>query len=244
MKLPKAELATVPDRFRLFLEKAVREAKTHSSWIAPNAEYERSLLSFADAILASDEFRTSFLRLQRRVAFYGFLNALAQVVLKVTSPGVPDFYQGTELWDFSLVDPDNRRPVDYEKRSSMLKTLNRATLLRDWTDGGIKMFVTARALDVRKRNAETFRRGDYRALRATSNVVAFMRGDSIVVAAPRFLTQLVKPGELPIGNVWRDETLGAGGRWRNAFTGEVIEGESLALRDVFATFPVAILERV
>jgi (1->4)-alpha-D-glucan 1-alpha-D-glucosylmutase len=248
------DLDAVPERFRLYLEKAVREAKTHTSWITPNLEYENALFAFADAILKSEEFCASFLRLQRRVAFYGFLNALSQLVLKITAPGLPDFYQGTELWDFSLVDPDNRRPVDYEKRQSMLKklqaadargSLDRGTMLRRWFDGRVKMFVTLKALEARRRNAETFRRGDYRPLRAAGpNVCAFRRGENVIVAVPRLVAKLVEPRNAPLGAVWGDAALEAGGAWRNAFTGETVEGESLKLADVFATFPVAVLERV
>jgi (1->4)-alpha-D-glucan 1-alpha-D-glucosylmutase len=252
--LDEADLDTVPERFRQFLEKAAREAKTHTSWIAPNADYEQKLLKFSDAIIASDEFRSAFTRMQKRVAFYGFLNALSQLILKVTSPGVPDFYQGTELWDLSLVDPDNRRPVDYDSRRAVLAklkaaeargALDRSTLLRRWFDGRVKMFVTWKTLDARNRNEEVFRRGGYRALREGGpNVCAFTRGDDqVLVAVPRFVSRLVEPRNMPVGEVWSDQTLEIGGRWRNAFTGETVEGERLALRDVFATFPVAVLER-
>ncbi len=199
------------ERLHQFLEKALREAKTHTSWIAPNAAYEQSVLAFADALLDSDAFMASFTRLQRRVAQSGSINSLAQLVLKITSPGVPDFYQGTELWDFSLVDPDNRRPVDYQQRMSMLETL---------TPANQKMFTMKTALDVRHRYIETFRRGSYRAIDAGEHVVAFMRGDEVMVAVPRLtagrtqarLTFPRPPGE-----------------WRNVFPDD---------------FPVAILTRV
>jgi len=165
-------------------------------------------------------------------------------VLKVCSPGAPDFYQGTELWDFSLVDPDNRRPIDYEKRMAMLAKLAApSTLLRQWKDGRVKLFVTARSLATRARHAETFRRGPYRAIETgTPNAIAFTRGDDILVVVPRLTTQLVKRPHLPIGEVWGDHALPIGGRWRNVFTDEVID--DLALRNVFASFPVAILECV
>jgi (1->4)-alpha-D-glucan 1-alpha-D-glucosylmutase len=246
------DVATVPGRLRQYHEKAAREAKTHTSWIAPNIEFERRFLSFGEAILRNERFRTSFLRFQKRVSFHGFLNGLAQVVLKIASPGVPDFYQGTELWDFSLVDPDNRRAVDFEKRSSMLATMKAAqargalrvaSLLRRWQDGWVKLFVTWRALDVRARNAEVFRRGGYRALHAGTNVFAFVRGDDIVVAVPRLTTQITASGSLPLGAVWGDSTLDVSGAFRNTFTGERVEGDRLSLSQVFATFPVAILER-
>ena len=238
-----SEEASVPDRLRQYLEKAAREAKTHSSWIDTNAEYEKALQDFATALLAHEPFMTSFRRLHKRVAFHGFLNSLTQVVLKVCSPGVPDFYQGTELWDFSLVDPDNRRRVDYDKRAALLRQLDAPQkLLRQWQDGRVKLFVTARALASRARHAETFRDGRYRPIETgTPHAVAFMRGEDILAVVPRLTTQLVKPPALPLGEVWPEQSLGVPGTWRNIFTGEVLE--SPTLRGVFASFPVAVLER-
>jgi (1->4)-alpha-D-glucan 1-alpha-D-glucosylmutase len=229
------------ERLTAFLEKAAREAKTHSSWLSPNVEYEAALKEFATRILEHAPFIAAFERFHRRVAFHGFLNALAQVVLKVFSPGVPDFYQGTELWDFSLVDPDNRRPVDYALRADSLRRLaNPATLLRNWKDGRIKLFVTTRALAVRARHAE----GAYRAIdTGTPNAVAFTRGDDLLVIVPRLTTRLVKPPHLPIGEVWRDHTLDLSGRWRNVFTEAVVEGTPPALRNLLASFPVGVFER-
>ena len=244
--------STVAERFKAYLEKAAREAKTNTSWIAPDIEYEQALLGFAERILVNADFIASFDEFHRRISFYGFLNSIAQLVLKMTAPGVPDFYQGTELWDFSLVDPDNRRPVDYEARISMLKklksgelrgALDRTTMLRRWFDGRVKMFVSWKSLEVRARNAELFMRGGYRALQSSPNVCAFMRGDSIVVAVPRLLTKLVEPSQAPVGDLWGDRSLEVSGSWRNAFTGETVSGAVLRLRDVFATFPVAVLER-
>ena len=234
-----------PDRIRVFLEKAAREAKTHSSWLEPNTAYEKALQDFATAVVGHEPFLESFQRFHKRVAFHGMLNSLAQVVLKATSPGVPDFYQGTELWDFSLVDPDNRRPVDYSRRIAALRKLPPvATLLRNWTDGRIKLFTTARTLAARARHAAAFQSSSYRALDAGPNAIAFTRGDDeVLVVVPRLTTQLVKPGQFPLGEVWSDRALAIGGRWRNVYTGENLDSEKLPLREVFATFPVAVLER-
>ena len=242
--LDDGELPAVPERLRAYLLKAVREAKTHTNWLEPNTEYEQALQDFASAILEHEPFLKPFRRFQRRIAFHGFLNSLAQVVLKACSPGAPDFYQGTELWDFSLVDPDNRRPVDYEKRVALLRQLPApSTLLKHWTDGRVKLFVTARSLDARARNLDAFR-GPYRAIATTTpNAVAFTRGENVLIVLPRLTTQLVPSPKLPLGDRWGDHTLAIGGKWRNVFTDEVIEGERLALKEVFATFPVAILER-
>jgi len=216
------------DRERLtqYLTKAAREAKTHTSWIAPNEEYERALLDFGGGLLEHAEFRASMDRFVRRIEQHGYVNSLAQVVLKVMSPGVPDFYQGTELWDFSLVDPDNRRPVDYELREKLLRKL---TLPRKWSDPRAKLFTTVGALAVRARMGNN---ADYVPLRVDSpHVVAFTRGDTLVVV-PR-LTSQARP----------DVTLPIAGRWRNAFTDEVTEGETLSTARIFERFPVAILER-
>jgi (1->4)-alpha-D-glucan 1-alpha-D-glucosylmutase len=226
------------ERLNTFLEKAAREAKTHSSWIKVDESYERSLKEFASALLQHEPFVKSFERFHRRIAFHGFLNSLAQVVVKTCSPGVPDFYQGTELWDYSLVDPDNRRPVDYAHRASLLSSLGTpASMLRNWQDGRVKLFVTSRSLSVRPRLGAS-----YRAIETgTPHAVAFLRGEDMLVVVPRLTASLVKPPQLPLGEVWGDHALPVPGRWRNIFTEETLD--SLALRDVFATFPVAILER-
>ncbi len=226
-------------RVHTFLEKAAREAKTHSSWIAVNDAYEQSLKEFASALLAHEPFLESFQRFHRRIAFHGFLNSLAQVVVKVCSAGLPDFYQGTELWDFSLVDPDNRRPVDYEQRTSLLSSLgDAASLLDNWQDGRVKLFVTARALAARRRFADA----SYRAVdTGTQHAVAFLRGENTLVVVPRLTASLVKPPQLPLGEVWGSHALPVDGRWRNIFTEEIVD--SLTLRNVFASFPVAILQR-
>ncbi len=244
--LDNAELPAVRDRLKQYLEKAAREAKTHTSWITPNPEYEEALLSFADALLGDPKFCGDLTRFQKPVAFYGFLNALAQVVLKATVPGVPDFYQGSELWDFSLVDPDNRRPVDYQHRAAMLKkmkTVSVDTLLRRWHDGRIKMFVTWKLLELRARHVDLFRDGTYEPLDAGPNICAFVRrykGDAVLVAVPRLVASLVKPGTFPIGDVWGDASLGVSGEWRNLFAGDAAATE---IPKVFARFPVAVLEK-
>jgi len=248
--LDDAELPDVRPRLAAYLEKAAREAKVHTSWIAPNAAYEEALFAFAGALLTDNAFCREFTRFQKRIAFYGAINALSQVVLKATSPGVPDFYQGTELWDFSLVDPDNRRPVDFARRAALLhrvKSANVSTLLRAWHDGRVKLFTTWKLLDLRARYAELFRDGAYEPLDAGPNVCAFVRrhGDAAVaVAVPRFPSRLTRPGRFPLGDLWRDTTLPLPGRWRNTFTGDEVSGDSLPLRDVFARFPVAVLEKV
>jgi len=225
-------------RLTQYLEKAAREAKTHTSWITPNDEYESALKNFATSLLSSDAFLKSFTRFQKRIAFHGFLNSLAQVVLKSMSPGIPDFYQGTELWDFSLVDPDNRRPIDYAARMAMIDDLpDPPTLLRHWPDGRVKMFVTMRCLATRARLGP-----EYTALDAGPNAIAFTRGP-VAIVVPRLTTQLVKPPHLPVGETWADRTLPLRGKWRNVFTGREVEGAGdLLMRNVLESFPVGVLE--
>ena len=236
--LDEDERGTVQERLTQYLEKAAREAKTYTSWIESNKIYEEGIRNFATAILTNETFCQSFAAFQKKVAYSGFINGLAQAVLKITAPGVPDFYQGTELWDLSLVDPDNRRPVDYERRSSMLRklkataersSLDVSTMLRRWGDGRAKLYVTWKTLDLRSRRAATFGRGGYQRIDVSSNVVAFRRGDDVLVAVPRLVA-----GQSP------EIAIDLDGTWKNIFTGESFDGGSVPL---FAKFPVAVLER-
>lgn len=261
-----------PDRLKTFLVKALREAKTYSGWLRPNLAHEGAVLEFAEKILVesdSNRFLPDFLRFQERIAFHGAFNSLSQVLLKIASPGVPDFYQGAELWDFSLVDPDNRRPVDYLKRISVLDELHRQenqnprrllkSLIAGWKDGALKLYVTNKALDFRRAHAVLFRDGDFLPAIATgareSNAVSFFRrhGSGWVLAiAPRWTTQLAPFPKPPIGaRAWQDTVLrmpeGAPGSWRHVLTGETFavapdSNEAiLPLKDVLGQFPVALL---
>jgi (1->4)-alpha-D-glucan 1-alpha-D-glucosylmutase len=268
-----AEEAEVPafrDRLDAFLVKAAREGKRHSSWIDPNVAYEDALTGFARAILepSGGPFRADFLDFQRRIAPHGALASLAGTLLKVAGPGVPDVYQGAEIWDFSLVDPDNRRPVDFATRRALLEALDlaegqdRAALLDDlrerWTDGRIKLFLLSRALRFRRRNRALFRDGRYLPLaargRRAEHVLAFARSlgpEAIVAIVPRWTSRLAGP-EAPFGRLDLEGTLlplapGLPEQWRNVLTGTPIEarktGDAVGL-DVAAAlagFPVALL---
>ncbi len=169
--LHQEEIPNLNERLQAYLIKALREAKIHSRWIDPQNDYEQMVLGFAMALLEDkpgNEFLPDFLELQGRLAYFGALNSLSQVLLKIASPGVPDFFQGSELWDFSLVDPDNRRPVDFKRRQTLLKEIKAlearggrplpAQLLATWRDGRLKLFITYKALQIRKANAELFAR--------------------------------------------------------------------------------------
>lgn len=271
------EFAAFRQRIKDYLLKAVREAKVNSSWTRPNAAYEEALARFVDRLLAED-LRNPFLadmkEFQVLTSRCGMLNSLSQTLLKISAPGIPDFYQGSELWDFSLVDPDNRRPVDFELRRRLLgelrqreEIIGRLALARElvagMSDGRIKLHLIRQALDLRHRQRQLFEAGEYLPLEVrgerADHVCAYERrlGEtSIIVVAPRFFTRLVAgPGELPLGQaVWQTTRLvlppgDDGGGYRNIFTGEICEavredGRILYLGELMADFPVSLLERI
>jgi (1->4)-alpha-D-glucan 1-alpha-D-glucosylmutase len=263
----------VPDfkrRLKAYMVKAVREVKVFTNWMQPDKEYENSLMLFIESILevsGKNKFLDDFLQFQRQIAFYGALNSLSQVLLKITSPGVPDFYQGTELWDFSLVDPDNRRPVDFRTRIGMLdelikcETQERESLIRQvlgsWEDGRVKLYLTYKALNIRESLGDLFQNGEYIPLQAVGqkqrHVCAFARrkGEKwAITIVSRFMVRLVSPEVIPCGRqVWRSDKLllpdSAPEGWSNVFTGEKLlmsgDGKGLTLSDILNIFPVAVL---
>jgi (1->4)-alpha-D-glucan 1-alpha-D-glucosylmutase len=271
--LEEAALPAFRERLRAYAVKAAREAAVHTSWLEPDAEHERALVAFVDALLTArpgTRFRGDFVRFTRRIARYGAWGALGQVLLKIAAPGIPDFYQGAELWDFRLVDPDNRGPVDFAARVRLLEALRRRAaagllplardLLRHWEDGRIKLYLTWRALAFRRQQRDLFAGGAYLPLTATGarreNVFAFARRHGrawAAVAVPRLLTGLAPPGRAPVGRgVWGAAALalpgGAPERWANVLTGETLEAtmsrgaRRLPLDRIFRSFPVALLE--
>ena len=256
------EFAAFVQRVQAYMEKAMREAKVYTTWVSPIAEYEGGVKEFLARILderTAGEFLRDFRPFQRRVSEYGLLNSLSQTVLRLTAPGVPDTYQESELWDFSLVDPDNRRPVDYERRRRILQGLPGrvdADLTRDLVarkeDGRVKLFVTRQALACRRDHHGLFSAGEYFACEATGegkeHVFGFARrrGDVwAVVAVPRLVTSL--PASLGDAALLLPAETPPGLRFRNVFTGEQAErGESqgrpaIRLADAFGNFPVALL---
>jgi (1->4)-alpha-D-glucan 1-alpha-D-glucosylmutase len=239
-------------RIQAYMLKVLHEAKVHTSWINPNPEYDKAVVEFVGHILdeaANRAFLDDFRAFQGRVSHYGLFNSLSQTLLKLAAPGVSDTYQGTEVWDFSLVDPDNRRPVDYERRRRMLQDLQSIATaaggdLRELArslvvakeDGRVKLYVTYRALHCRRDHPGLLSAGEYLPLAGTGtkadHLFAFARvaGElCALVAVPRLLARLVPDPTLPpLGEtVWQDTQLLLSGvapglRWRNVFTGEVL----------------------
>jgi (1->4)-alpha-D-glucan 1-alpha-D-glucosylmutase len=256
-----------------YLSKATKEKKIHTSWITPSPQYDEAVAEFVEQTLAgprAQPFLAQFLPFQQRLAELGMINSLSQLTLKIASPGVPDFYQGSEVWDLNLVDPDNRHPVDYAAHQKRLAEISQrleqtspccaklavaTDLLEHWPDGGVKLFVTSQGLRVRKHKPNLFLRGKYIALRATgsaaSSLVAFARefeNDLAIAVAPRLITGVTGFEQgLPLGGVWGDTLLDLSElkspSFRNVFTGQKVKGQDghVALAELFAKFPVALL---
>jgi (1->4)-alpha-D-glucan 1-alpha-D-glucosylmutase len=262
------------DRIRQYMLKALREAKVNTSWINPHPGYEEGVLSFVDRILDAapeNRFPDDLLLFIRRIEPYAILNSLSRTLLKITSPGIPDFYQGSELWEQTLVDPDNRRPVDYRKRITMLEELKRreretepAALARELAadpgNGMVKLFLIRKGLALRKSLPDLFLSGGYLPLETAGdladNVCAFARshrGERVVVAVPRLLAGMAeKREELRWPGIWKGTFVrmeeGYAGKWRNVFTGVVEEIPAggpgkFAAKALFADFPAALLLR-
>jgi (1->4)-alpha-D-glucan 1-alpha-D-glucosylmutase len=246
------------ERLAPILTKSARERKVRTSWLRPSAAHESALTEFAGRVLGHDRFREDFERLAARVAWHGALNAVTQLLLKVTAPGVPDFYQGTESWNLRLVDPDNRAPVDHAAHARMLGELEDADpveLWKSWQDGRIKLWTTSRALAFRGARARLFRDGRYLPVSATGpravHVIAFARrlGRAwTLTVVPRLTVPLAPVGVLPVGpSVWRRTRLvlpeGAPRRWTHGLTGEAVE-DAADLGTLFVRFPFALLEGV
>jgi len=261
-----AAAGSLVDRVAGYMEKATKEAKQRTSWTNPDAGYDQAVRDFVTGILAPrSPFRDAFLPFQRLVALYGSVNSLAQTLLKIASPGIPDFYQGSELWDLSLVDPDNRRPVDFAARQRLLDDLQQRAggppeslqafcteLMNSWRDGRVKMYVTHRGLTLRKDYPALFRAGTYDPLPAggerAEHVVALARRtdtDAVVVVVPRLPARLTDfGGQLPLGRAtWGDTWValdrpGLEGVYTDRFTGQRL---TTALRDGVPVLPASSL---
>ncbi len=263
---------TLVKRLRDYLVKATREAMVHTRWTRPNQKHEEALQEFVAKVLSPDaeDFLRDFRPFQQKIAYFGMVNSLAQVLLKIASPGAADFYQGSELWDLRLVDPDNRGPVDFSRRTTMLNDIermrssDREKLVRDlvdhWHDGGIKLYLILTALCHRRENMALFQEGNFLPLQSTGTrsqyVVSFLRrhnGKEILVVVPRWLSQISESSAKGrTAPDWHDTDIklppGSPSAWNNVLTGEKIllqeqSGEnSIRVNALFRNFPVALLD--
>lgn len=233
------------DRITAYMEKAAREAKEQTSWTQPNSEFENALKLFIERILASNEFVSGLEAFVAKVLLPGRINGLTQTLLKCTAPGVPDTYQGSEIWDLHLVDPDNRGPIDYQSRKAMLSELEAGMSVEEIMsrmDSGMpKLWVLYKALHLRHERPEWFGgEAAYSQLPVEGqkqvHLIAFSRGDSVAVLAPRWNVKL--SGGFGSTTVQLPQ-----GAWSNVFTGEKVKGGSTRAQQLFRRFPVALLVR-
>ena len=242
-------------RIEDYAVKAAREGKLETSWISPNEDYEQGLRTFVQRILSRDlsaEFLDSFDTFARRTTLLGALNSLSQLVLKATMPGVPDFYQGTELWDLSLVDPDNRRPVDFDARRALLSSdADWKDLASRWIDGHFKLALTRRLLQLRAERPALFQDGHYEAVEVSGpdrdHVIAFMRAhrsERVLVVAGRHFAAITDQGQHWPTTGW-DAELHVKGEsrapWRNVILATRNATTSLDCRDMMGELPIAVL---
>ena len=231
------------ERLREYMQKAMREAKVRTSWVANNAEYENALNAYIDAIIGDHDFVAELEGFVEEIATAGRINSLAQTLMKYTAPGVPDLYQGGELWDFSLVDPDNRRPVDYGRRIKLLKEMkgmNVGQVMERGDEGLPKLWVVHHGLQLRKEHPEWFgAEAEYAPLNVEGSqrerVIAYRRGEDVLTVVPRWSHAAEAWGETAI--------VAPEGRWRNRLTGMEVAGGRLLVGELLEKFPVALLTR-
>ena len=234
-----------PERLREYIEKAAREAKQQTSWTQQNKEFEDALWKFTEDILASNEFIADVESFLELVIAPGRINGLAQTLLRYTAPGVPDTYQGSELWDQRLVDPDNRGPVDYEVRRAMIRALEAGLspeeIMRRIDTGLPKLWIAHRTLHLRVHHPKWFGKdAAYGPLYAEGtkkeHVIAYLRGEKVITIVPRW--------NLKLGASWSSTSLEIpAGRWKNILTGNFINGGRARLQTLLEHFPVALLIR-
>src|ERR1700682_1252260 len=270
--LEDGEFKNLLERLQSYTVKATREAMVHTRWTRPNLPHEEALTKFVASILDSNRnrvFLEDFKLFQEKIAFYGMLNSLSQTLLKITVPGVPDFYQGSELWDLRLVDPDNRGPIDFSLRASMLESLIKEVkeesihfareLFQSWTDGRIKLYLIWKALTFRRRFSALFSHGEFHPVpilgERSKNATVFLRrhdNDWALAIAPKWVARPnASPNQIFDESFWKSTWIAlpneAPHRWRNIFTGEQLSFEttdsqpSLRIEDALSSFPVALL---
>lgn len=264
--LDQQDCPTLLKRVQDHILKATREAMVHTRWTRPNQAHEDALLKFVARILSQDdnhEFLQDFRKFQKKIAYFGMINSLSQALLKIASPGVPDFYQGSELWDLRLVDPDNRGPIDFAKRTAALESIARAdsrqtlrNFVEHWHDGCIKLYLIWKAIRFRRDHVDLFRDGEFVPLQSAGtnarNVTAFLRrhGNSWSLAAiPRWLSQVPRTGNREFN--WGDTRLtlpsDSPGTWNSILTQTQLASKNegaeqhLMVSDLFQEFPVAFL---
>jgi maltooligosyltrehalose synthase len=242
------------DRVARWQEKALREAKLATDWTVPNEMYESAARQLTMSLVADNalpDLLNDIAALASRISAAGAANSLAQILLKLAVPGVPDFYQGTEFWDFSLVDPDNRRPVDFNARASALGAASLETLVPSWRDGRIKQALIMRTLALRRACSALFAEGSYEPLEVhgacADRVIAFARrlGDQVLVAiVPRIASQLLRSEREILFDeaAWRDTSVvGTRGSLVDLLSAGAAKGECTAVGKVLREFPVALL---
>jgi (1->4)-alpha-D-glucan 1-alpha-D-glucosylmutase len=232
------------ERLLPYMEKATREAKSQTNWLSPNKVFEEATRHFIEGLYQNECFQKDLQSFVQPLIEPGRINSLSQLLLKLTSPGIPDTYQGCELWDLSLVDPDNRRPVDYEKRRQLLRELPKLNAQQIWDrceEGLPKLWTTYHTLQLRRKHPEYFGpEADYTPIFAegskAEHLIGYQRGKNIMVLAPRLVMKLAGGWEntiviIPVGD------------WRNYLTNSVVNSGKQRLADVFGDFPVALLVR-
>ncbi len=231
------------ERMAAYMEKAVREAKVHTSWTRQNDIYERDLREFVIAVMNDDDFRKDLENFVAPLVTPGRINSLAQTLIKLTAPGVPDIYQGTEIWNLSLVDPDNRREVDFTIRRNLLDELNHLSVedIQARSEEGLpKLWIIRQTLHLRRRKPALFGpHSTYLPLHArgaeAEHIVAFARGDGLMTVVPRLTMHL--------DGQWADTILDVpSGYWHNILTGDEFEGGKIRIKDIFSRFPVGLFE--
>jgi maltooligosyltrehalose synthase len=245
--LPEQDIAPYHDRLRDYLQKALREAKVHTNWTEPNEAYENAAIKFAHSLIEKNSpFLNSFLPFFSKISDYGMKISFGQLVMKFTCPGVPDIYQGTEMWDLSLVDPDNRRPVDYAVRAQALDQRKTPDALWDVrSNGEIKLALLQRLNIIRNRYNDVLSDGDYLPVQLegkhAQHAIAFIRRNkstSLLVAVPLHLGRVTQ---------WEDTALlmpeMSASRWEDLINGgEVMCQNKLSLNDAFQKFPALIIK--
>ena len=270
--LEKDAIPQFHERMEAYMIKVIREAMVHTRWTLPNTAHERAVVNFLKAILEPAKgnfFLRDFLIFQRKIALYGMMNGLAQILVKMTSPGVPDFYQGCDLWDLRLVDPDNRGPVDFTRRAALLDEIETRSeedvlrfsreLVQNWQDGRVKLYLISKMLNLRRRYPRVFLDGQFLPIKTIgtreSNVIAYARrkGDTwVMTVVPRWLARSkAPPTALQPPAFWLGSKIvlpeNAPQSWLNVLTGETLKtrklqrGPHLSLPEIFENFPVAVL---